>query len=368
MPDRDKAGPPRLGTSQRGPPRGTLGASVRATVVIPTYKRSHRLRALLGCLVEQTGRGRVGEGLARVVVCDDGSPDDTAEVAKSFESRLPLVYRHQPDLGFRAGQARNMGIESAIGDVIVFVDDDVVVSPHFVEAHLDAHAEGFARGTPRLVIGYRHRRFGDPSAQPSLEEIRAGELDDRVPVIGSEGEKVGADPRPWIFVYSCNFSVPLPSSELGFDEGFVGWGLEDIDAGYRLWRSGLAVHTAPRARVLHIEDPAPRDPFRCEERSLPPVYDTYVRNAVYFMDKHPEDTAVRDWVKKDLGWYVRDDQRGAWVKNGYANDVEVVLRRCREELAAAGRTPRPHVIRPFERRAGAANPVIEGQSIENGPA
>jgi glycosyltransferase involved in cell wall biosynthesis len=353
---------------------------VRATVVIPTYKRSHRLRALLSCLAEQTGTGRVGEGLARVVVCDDGSPDDTAEVAKSFDARLPLVYRHQPDLGFRAGQARNMGIESAIGDVVIFVDDDVVVSPHFVSAHLEAHEEGFAKGTPRLVIGYRHRRFGDPSAQPSLEEIRAGEPDDRVAVIGAEGETVGTNDRPWIFVYSCNFSVPRSSSELHFDDGFVGWGLEDIDAGYRLWRSGLTVHTAPRARVLHIEDPAPRDPFRCEERSLPPVYDTYVRNAVYFMDKHPTDAEVRAWVRTDLRWYVRDAARGAWVKNGYANDIEVVLGHCRDELAAAGRTPRPHVIRPFERRVGVSTEspttesptpekaAIETIAIENGPA
>ena len=323
---------------------------MRATVVIPTYKRSQRLRALLTCLEQQreaSGASALGASLERVVVCDDGSPDDTAEVAASFEGRLPLVYRHQPDLGFRAGQARNMGIESAVGDVVIFVDDDVVVSPQFVAAHVAAHVEGFERSAPRLVIGFRHRRFGDPGAVPTLQEIQQGEPDDRVPVIGPEGETVGAHRQPWMFVYSCNFSVPRRASELSFDDGFVGWGLEDIDAGYRLWRSGLTVHTAPRARVLHIEDPAPRDPFRCEERSLPPVYDTYVRNAVYFMDKHPHDQDVSEWVRKDLRWYVRDESRAAWVKNGHANDVDRVLAHSRAELASAGRTPRPHTIRPF---------------------
>lgn len=315
-------------------------AAVRATVVIPTYKRSSRLRALLSCLAAYPT-----DALARVVVCDDGSPDDTGQVAQSFQTKLPLVYRRHEDLGFRAGQARNMGIESAIGDVIIFIDDDVLISPHFVEAHVRAHQEGLRRGEPRLVIGYRHRRFGDPEAHPTLSEIREGELDDRVAVIGPEGELVGKHETPWMFVYSCNFSVLRDAPELGFDEGFVGWGLEDIDAGYRLWRSGLTVHAAPEARVLHIEDPAPRDPFRCEERQLAPVYDTYVRNAVYFMDRHPEDAAVRDWVRRDLRWFVRDEARNAWVKNGYANDVDVVIRHCREELAAAGRTPRPHLIR-----------------------
>lgn len=337
---------PRLVGTHRGSVRPSL--AVRATVVIPTYKRSQRLAALLSCLEHQRdarGASALGSGLARVVVCDDGSPDDTAEVARRFESRLPLVYRRQDDLGFRAGQARNLGIESALGDVVVFVDDDVVTSPHFVHAHLEAHEQGLAQGRPRLVIGFRHRSESAPSGPPGLEEIREGELDDRVAVIGPEGETVTAHPRPWMFVYSCNFSVPLRASELGFDEGFVGWGLEDIDAGYRLWRSGLTLHAAPRARVLHIEDPAPRDPFRCEERALPPTYDSYVRNAVYFMDKHPDDADVRDWVTRDLRWYVRDEARGAWVKNGYANDVERVIAHCREELAASGRSPRPHVIR-----------------------
>ncbi len=325
---------------------------MQATVVIPTYRRSARLAALLASLehqVDERGAGLVGGRLARVVVCDDGSGDETPAVSEAFAARLPLVYRHQPDLGFRAGQARNLGIESAIGDVVIFVDDDVVVAPQFVAAHLDAHAEGLALARPRLVIGFRHRRFGEPPSPLSLEEIRAGEPDDRVTLIGAEGERAASHPTPWMFVYSCNFSVPRGASELSFDDGFVGWGLEDIDAGYRLLRSGLVIHAAAAGRVLHVEDPAPRDPFRCEERSLPPTYDTYVRNAVYFMDKYPDDPEVRGWVERDLRWYVRDEARGAWVKNGFANDVRAVIAACRGELQAAGRAPRPYVVQPFVR-------------------
>jgi hypothetical protein len=81
-----------------------------------------------------------------------------------------------------------------------------------------------------------------------------------------------------------------------------------------------------------VEDPAPRDPFRCEERALPPGYDTYVRNAVFFMDRHPTDTDLADWVRSDLRWYVKDEL-GRWVKNGVANDVDAVITRCRAEIA-----------------------------------
>lgn len=298
---------------------------MNATVVIPTYKRSHRLRQLLACLESQ--RGGV---LAQVIVCDDGSPDDTEEVARSFTGRLPLVYCRQPDLGFRAGQARNMGIERAEGDVLIFVDDDVLVADDFVASHVRAHLE---QDTPAIVIGYRHRTFDGPAAQPTLEQIAVGEPDDRVAVLGSDGTPVRDHPRPWVYVYSCNFSVRAGAKDLWFDEGFHGWGMEDIELGYRLHRgAGMPIVAAPRARVLHVEDAQPRDPFRCEERSLTPRYDTYVRNAVYFMDRHADDPDVAEWVRNDIRWYVRDEATGHWVKNGIANDVDAVIELCRAEL------------------------------------
>ncbi len=294
---------------------------MNATVVIPTYERSHRVRQLLACLVGQ-------EAMAEVIVCDDGSGDDTRAVAMSFADRLPLVYCHQEDLGFRAGQARNLGIRRAKGDVVIFVDDDVLVAPDFVREHVRAH-EGLAEAG--IVIGYRHRAFVAPLAQPTLEEIAQGEPDDRVAVLGMDGTPVRDHPRPWVYVYSCNFSVRRGVPDLSFGEGFHGWGMEDIELGYRLWKRGMPIVAAPRARVLHVEDPAPRDPFRCEERNLAPGYDTYVRNAVYFMDLHPEDRDVEAWVRSDVRWFVKDAE-GHWVKNGYSNDVDAVIARCREEL------------------------------------
>jgi hypothetical protein len=85
--------------------------------------------------------------------------------------------------------------------------------------------------------------------------------------------------------------------------------------------------------VLHIEDPAPRDPFRCEVRSVAPVYDSYVQNAVYFMDKYADDQDLAELIRSDVRWYTRDEARGAWVKNGHANDVEAVIAHCRGERA-----------------------------------
>jgi glycosyltransferase involved in cell wall biosynthesis len=300
---------------------------MKATVVIPTFNRSVRLAELLRCLETQ------GDPLARVVVCDDGSGDNTGEVARSFESRLPIVYAHQENRGFRAGQARNLGISHAQGDVIIFVDDDVLVAPDFVAEHIAAHA---ASDGPRVAIGYRHRAFGFTREQPTWDDIVHAEADDRTDVLGPEGHGIHGHHTPWFFVYSCNFSITRSDAMPRFDDQFVGWGMEDIEFGYRLQRNGYNLVAAPRARVLHIEDPKPRDPFRCEVRNIEPTYDSYVRNSIYFMDKYPDDAVLANMIRTDMRWYVRDESRSAWVKNGHANDVEAVLAHCRRERTQRG--------------------------------
>lgn len=299
---------------------------MKATVVIPTYNRAERLGQLLACLTTQ------GEALARVVVCDDGSSDDTQAVARSFEDRLPLVYAWQENRGFRAGQARNLGIERAEGEIIVFVDDDVLVASDFIAQHVAAHA-GATR--PRLAVGYRSRAFlNAPPATPiAWDDFDDAEPDDRVSDLGPRGEGIATHPTPWLYVYSCNFSVRRGAELPRFDESFVGWGMEDLEYGYRLDKAGYELVPALGARVLHVEDAHPRDPFRCEVRTLEPTYDSYVKNAIHFMDKYPGDAVLAARVRADLRWYVRDEARGCWVKNGYQNDIEKVLTHHRRERA-----------------------------------
>lgn len=319
---------PRYAVAERG--------LVKATLIVPTYNRAERLRALLDCATRQ-----VGDHLARVVVCDDGSSDHTAEVVAGFEGRLPLVHAHQPDLGFRAGQARNMGIERAIGEVAIFADDDVLFAPGFVAAHLDAHASRDT-ATRSVALGLRYRKASYGHGTLTQSDIESGERDDRIADL--DGQSLEDHESPWTFVYSCNFSVTLGGPELHFDEGFEGWGMEDVELGYRLANAGYEIFEAPAARVLHIDDPAPRDPFRCEVIEVPASYDSYVHNAVYFLDKYPEDDAVARYVRNDLRWYVQDEL-GRWVKNGYENDVEGVIAGCR------ARRRRPASVRaPAERR------------------
>lgn len=314
-----------------------------ASVIIPTYNRPGLLGRQLACLA-----GQVDGTVREVLVCDDGSSSDTSAVLAPFFSRIPgLTLLRQEDRGFRAGQARNLGIRRARGDVLIFTDDDVLLPADFVRSHLAAHARA-GNGSPphQIVLGFRHRTRVQPGRlPPTAGEVLQCTPDSRVEEIGAAGEGLAACDYPWFFVYSCNFSVCNAPGDILFDEAFCGWGLEDIELGYRLARRDYTITLEPTACVLHVESKRPRDPFICEERGLDPFYDTYVRNMVRFLDKYPDDRILRRVLSSDLRWYVRDPSGRHWIKDGHEHDPEAVITeergRLRAEAAAGPARPSP---------------------------
>jgi GT2 family glycosyltransferase len=116
------------------------------SVVIPTYDRRPRLEGVLGALAEQTFDREF-----EVVVVSDGSTDSTDEYLASGSTPLPVVAVTQSNQG--PAVARNHGVDVASGDLIVFVDDDVVPAPGLLAAHVAAHerlGDGFVVIGPML--------------------------------------------------------------------------------------------------------------------------------------------------------------------------------------------------------------------------
>jgi glycosyltransferase involved in cell wall biosynthesis len=109
------------------------------SVVIPTYNRAD----LLGQTLESVFRQEADD--YEVIVVDDGSTDNTADVVAAFGDRVRFLRR--PNGG--PGAARNAGIGAARGDYLAFLDSDDLWFPWT----LATYAEIIWRENPALIAG-----------------------------------------------------------------------------------------------------------------------------------------------------------------------------------------------------------------------
>lgn len=102
------------------------------SVVVPCYGHAGYLGDALDSVFQQT------QQVLEVIVVDDCSPDDTAEVVRSRPE--PVTYiRHPENRGLAA--SRNTGIAAASGDFVVSLDADDMLDPTYVEKCQDALKE-----------------------------------------------------------------------------------------------------------------------------------------------------------------------------------------------------------------------------------
>ncbi|GLZ40553.1 glycosyltransferase [Actinokineospora sp. NBRC 105648] len=207
------------------------------SVVVAHYEQHAQLARVLAALRAQTTPP------AEVIVADDGSA--TAPVCPGTKVLT------QPDRGFRAAAARNMGARAARGEVLVFLDADTVPGPDF----LAALTQRVARCPDVLAVGRREHRDlsalhpgADPSTAPALpapawlvEGYRAS------------GNLLHTDGRGFRYVISAVLAcrASLFTDLGGFDERFTGYGGEDWDLAYRAWNSGAVLVHESDALAWH---------------------------------------------------------------------------------------------------------------------
>jgi glycosyltransferase involved in cell wall biosynthesis len=108
-----------------------MSSTPRVCVVIPTYNRAAMLREALKSIVSQTVTP------AEVVVVDDGSTDETHDVAHEFEGVGPtLTYIRLPHSN-RRGPIRNAGVATCTSPLVAFLDSDDLWLPTRLERQLE---------------------------------------------------------------------------------------------------------------------------------------------------------------------------------------------------------------------------------------
>ena len=123
------------------------------SIIIPCYNQAGFLAEAIESALSQTHRN------IQVVVVDDGSPDNTAQVV----ARYPGVRCVRPENRGLAG-ARNAGFHLSGGEYVIFLDADDRLTPNAVEAHLCCFAKHAEAG---FVVGDIDHIAGDGSYRDS---------------------------------------------------------------------------------------------------------------------------------------------------------------------------------------------------------
>ena len=109
---------------------------IKASIIVPTFNRGYILGEAIQSILDQTYPH------FELIVVDDGSTDDTADVVGKFKDDRVRLIRHPKNVGVAAG--RNTGMTDAQGDLISFLDSDDLWNANKLAleiSYLDGHPE-----------------------------------------------------------------------------------------------------------------------------------------------------------------------------------------------------------------------------------
>lgn len=213
---------------------------VSATVVIPTHNRLRSLlRVLQGLAAQQASQAGASLAPFEVVVVVDGPHTELGEQLPTLAMPFPLQLLCQAQHG--AGVARNRGVAAAQGEIILFLDDDVVPTPQWLAEHLAAHAH--YRGN-LAVIG--------PMWSPPAMELQPWVVWEQAQLAQKYARMDAGhlQPNPHQF-YTGNASVRREQFvQIGGFDGTLQRS-EDVELAYRLAQAGATFRFAPQAGGYH---------------------------------------------------------------------------------------------------------------------
>ncbi len=212
---------------------------MKATVIIPARNASDTISACL-LAVTQQNEMRLEEDY-EIIVVDDGSTDDTARIAQSFEGVKVIS---QPNAGPAA--ARNRGAREARGEILVFTDSDCVPDSNWLKTILNRFADPQVVGVKGVYSTGSQlpvSRFVQMEYEYKYERMKRLESID------------------FIDTYSAAYRRNVFLENGGFDPIFPVPSVEDQEFSFRLARKGYRLVFEPAAKVSHRHDKSIREYF-----------------------------------------------------------------------------------------------------------
>lgn len=115
-----------------------IASALTATFIIPAINSEETIASSIEAISKQSYRDRISE----VIVIDDASTDSTKQklliLKKLYRNKLNIRILSNRKRRYSA-YCRNKGIKNAKGDIICFIDSDIIIPPNYLEVHVLTH-------------------------------------------------------------------------------------------------------------------------------------------------------------------------------------------------------------------------------------
>ncbi|MEH7417778.1 glycosyltransferase [Neobacillus drentensis] len=267
---------------------------IEVSIIIPSQNKYPLNLFTLYSLENQTFNTKKME----VIFINDASTDQTEEAIKDYQPPYQFKYIHSTKRLGRA-RVRNLGIQSARGSIIIFLDAEMITEPEFVANHLDYH-----QTSPNLIVtGAMSSKALYSCIFPEFSDQIMNKLKDRAkknqkiyerlqdcifplessyPLIEKDDivqgtfKEIAYSAYPWFQSITSQFNEELEGfmfpwmafltgnismrkeliTQAGmFDEEFFHYGYEDWELGYRLYKMGAKYIVSNKITTYHQEHP-----------------------------------------------------------------------------------------------------------------
>ncbi len=193
----------------------------KISIVLPCFNHGAYLReAIESALNQEVARTKDGWKVDQeVIVVDDGSTDDSLEIARSYGAKIQVI--SQVNKGLAA--ARNTGVMNSYGTYVLFLDSDDILAPQCVQRISDVAEE-----TDADIISPSFQAFGKSNGivtlmkEPKLEDFKTG-------------NRIGY----------CSAVKRSALNEVGGYSSKMIWGYEDLHLWVNLLSRGKKIITIP---------------------------------------------------------------------------------------------------------------------------
>lgn len=235
----------------------TLEAQSSCSFVIPTHNSTPSLHLVINSIEQQNLVGNISEVIIVDDASDDGLVDTIEEITSS--SNLNIIYLRNASREYSA-YSRNRGIQRATGDIICFIDSDILIPPNYLNHHLGMHAIsptsiGITLRTD-IVLADNNGSVSTGIPVELNDDFRRGIVQN---TNGLRNLKVVSNDNPSLPELCLTCAVSYRRDDLvevrGCPTNFKGWGFNDTAMAAKVIVLGRYVIPTDGCEVLHIAHP-----------------------------------------------------------------------------------------------------------------